>query len=528
MVSVDQENVPPSFGLGDAPQTPRRGTKRNAFASLPLNAPKRVFRTYKQHDSHAVVPSVPDYDVVHSLLDEIESLDIDSGTRDHIIGIHKQSVAQPARSARRSIFSRAESHRPRRMRPGHVLQHISQPLSSISIEHMRRLRVALASESPAWLHDFLQAGGYETLLAHLDSLLRMEWREEQHDDTLLFEILRCMVALGSSQTGRRALLRHAPMPFEHLCVAMFEGNIPKELETRRLIIVLLHILAQEQLHSDALAQRTMHKVRDEDAACIAQAPDKCHGAILAAMLLHTPSPPSKRNTVDFLQNVHEHRPLRCYVEELHRVCHDFFWIFCHEHNQVWDWDNMDQRAAFAPRVPSGMTGSVEWEAIMYLTTHLCLLNSILSFFVQNDPPGARAFVSELTKSNFPKVLNILRKASQTYYSALHAELAHWHSLSDQVRYADLANVCPITSKPKRTSSTESKTSVRNTSIYYTPMMPSDPWMPRQGVSNIRHVSTESESFRISPSIPDEPHDVHSDVAQPLNILGDVEIAHVGF
>lgn len=59
-------------------------------------------------------------------------------------------------------------------------------------------------------------------------------------------------------------------------------------------------------------------------------------------------------------------------------------------------------------------------------------------------------------------------------------------------------------------------------------MPSEPWMPRQGVSNIRHVSTESESFRISPSIPDEPLDVHSDVAQPLNILGDVEIAHVGF
>lgn len=528
MLPVDQENVPPIFGLGNAPQTPKKGTKRSAFASLPLNAPKRVFRTYKQHDPHAVSSSVPDYDVVHSLLDEIESLDIDSGTRDRIIGMHKHSAAQPARSARRSIFSRAGSNRPRRMRPGSILQHIAQPLSSISIENMRQLRVALASESPAWLHDFLQAGGYETLLAHLDSLLRMEWREEQHDDTLLFEILRCMVALASSQTGRRALLHYAPMPFEHLCVAMFEGNIPKEPETRRLIAVLLHTLAQEQLDSDVLARRTMHKVRVEDAACVAQAPDKRHGAILAAMLLHTPSPPSIHNTVDFLQNVHEHRPLRCYVEEFDRVCHDFFWIFCHEHNQVWDWDNMDQRAAFAPRVPSGMTGSVEWEAITYLTTHLCLLNTILSFFVQNHPPGARAFVSELTKSNFPRVLNILRKASQTYYSALHAELAHWHSLSDQVRYADLANMRPSTSKPKRTPSTESKTSVRNTSIYYTPLMPSDPWLPRQFVSNIRHVSTESESFRTSPSISDEPHHVHSDVAHQLSILGDVEIAHVGF
>lgn len=528
MPTVDQENAPPSVGFGYVPQTPKRGTKRNAFASLPLNAPKRVFRTYKQHDQHAAIPFLPDHDVDHSLLDEIESLNIDTGTRDRIIGMHKQSVAQPARSTRRSIFSRTGSNRPRRMRPINILEHVSQPLSNISIETMRQLRVALASESPAWLNEFLQAGGYDTLFAHLDSLLRMEWREEQHDDTLLFEILRCMVALGSSLSGRRALLQYAPKPFEHLCVALFEGNIPKELETRRMVVVLLHILAQEQLHSDVLGRRTMHKVLTEDAACIAQAPDKSHGAVLAAMLLHTPSPPSKHNTVDFLQRVHEHRPLRCYVEELRRVCNDFFWIFCHEHNQVWDWDSMDQRAAFAPRVPSGMTGSVEWEAIMYLTTHLCLLNIILSFFLQKHPTGARAFVSELTKSNFSNVLNVLRMASQTYYSALHAELAHWYSLSDRAQQTHLAYSCALTSIPKRAPASAVEAPVRNASIYYTPMMPSEPWLPKQGVSHIRHVSKESKSFRISPSIQDETQHAHPDRAQQLDILGDVEIAHVGF
>lgn len=528
MSRVDQENALPSIGFGCIPQTPKRGTKRNAFASLPLNAPKRVLRTYKKYDHHAGIPFRPDPGVDHSLLDEIESLNIDTGTRDRIIGMHKQSAAQSSRSIRRSIFSRAGSNRLHRLRPINILQHVNQPLRNISMETMRQLRVALASESPVWLDEFLQAGGYDTLIAHLNSLLCMEWREEQHDDTLLFEILRCMVALGSSQTGRRALLQRAPIPFEHLCVALFEERIPKELETRRMVVVLLHILAQEQLRSDVLVRRTIHKVLTRDAACIAQAPDKSHGSVLAAMLLHTPCPPSKHNTVDFLQHVHEHRPLRCYVEELRRVCNDFFWIFCHEHNQIWDWDKIDQRAAFAPRVPSGMTGSVEWEAIIYLTAHLCLLNTILSFFLQNHLSGAMAFILELNKSNFPNVLNVLRMASQKYYSALHAELAHWYLLSDQVQRANLANSSALTSIPKRASASEAKTPVRNVSIYYTPMIPSEPWLPEQGVSHIRHVSTESESFRISPSMHDEPQHAHSDMAQQLDILGDVGLDHVGF
>jgi hypothetical protein len=44
-----------------------------------------------------------------------------------------------------------------------------------------------------------RCGGYEGLLERLGEVLAIEWREEQHDDKILYELLRCLRALLYSE-----------------------------------------------------------------------------------------------------------------------------------------------------------------------------------------------------------------------------------------------------------------------------------------------------------------------------------------
>ena len=570
MRTANQENIKP------LPRTPQKGSKRIALGSLTLAAPKRATRTYQQQAraSSSSIPFAPrtSCNIESSLLDQLESLNVGLETRERIIGMHQKMLTLPSRPAKRSFFARSSawSKRPQPITPPALLQRIRQPVDRIPLDSMRQLRVALATESPAWLDEFLDASGYDTLLAHLDSLLRMEWREEQHDDTLLYEILRCIVALGSSKSGRSALIDQAPAPFEQLCVALYSDQIPKELETRRMIFLLLHMLVGHDLPPTVLEKRSVHQVPVQDVPCLSFASKKHDGAELAAMLLHTPRPSTMENKVDFLQCAHEHRPLRKHVEELQRVCGEFFWIFCHENNAIWDWDSLDTQAAMAPRVPSGMTGSVEWEAIMYLTENLSLINAILASFLKSSAEAARAFVDELYFAQFSSVIQTLRLASQSYYTSMHAELAHWCALERQSKQEALP-FSPIpcssaepelvpTPLPVSTSTPASGPKPGPTSMppmiqveesaleaatspalvatpYFTPMLPSEPIRPHRTVSHIRHVSTERVSIPVSPRTnfstitnkhtgPDSGHRVVASSAN--NTLDDIDIANIGF
>lgn len=71
----------------------------------------------------------------------------------------------------------------------------------IEVGRVKRMRVILASESPSWLGEFVEMGGYAAMLARLGELLEMEWREEQHDDQLLHELLRCFAALATTDVS---------------------------------------------------------------------------------------------------------------------------------------------------------------------------------------------------------------------------------------------------------------------------------------------------------------------------------------
>lgn len=64
-----------------------------------------------------------------------------------------------------------------------------------------KLRMMLRNESVDWIQEWSDCDGYAGLLARLSEQLDLEWREEQRDDTLLHELLRCFRALLYSEVS---------------------------------------------------------------------------------------------------------------------------------------------------------------------------------------------------------------------------------------------------------------------------------------------------------------------------------------
>jgi len=66
--------------------------------------------------------------------------------------------------------------------------------------------------------------------------------EEQHDDQLLHELLRCLKALSTSEIGCFALRSSCPTPFVQLVSLLYSDKRPGDVPTRQLIVDLLMIL----------------------------------------------------------------------------------------------------------------------------------------------------------------------------------------------------------------------------------------------------------------------------------------------
>ncbi|SJX61006.1 uncharacterized protein SRS1_12194 [Sporisorium reilianum f. sp. reilianum] len=298
--------------------------------------------------------------------------------------------------------------------------------SRIDVARVKRMRAVLAAESPAWISAFIggECGGYEAMLTRLDELLAMEWRDEQHDDMLLHELLRCFVVLSTTEVGRAALASQAPRPFRPLVELLFSDKKPGDLATRKLMVDMLAILLDLQLPAhQAHAHSSLNY-------------------LLA--LLHNPADPARDSVVDFIKQTHTLRPFKTYVLEVSCVCRDYFWIFCHSQNLFWRFDELHDRidAIRGPKVPSGMTGGVEFEAMAYVTAHLRLVNAIASVLVQTKPHqlprpamSALEFHESLFASGVERVLATLRRASQRHYPTTHLEVARYMCLARQAGYA---------------------------------------------------------------------------------------------
>lgn len=67
-------------------------------------------------------------------------------------------------------------------------------------------------------------------------------REEQHDDQMLHELLRCFKALSTSEVGCTALRSYCPTPYAQLVTLLYSDKRPGDVASRHLILELLLVL----------------------------------------------------------------------------------------------------------------------------------------------------------------------------------------------------------------------------------------------------------------------------------------------
>ena len=68
-------------------------------------------------------------------------------------------------------------------------------------------------------------------------------------------------------------------------------------------------------------------------------------------------------TLPFMRQFVVEKPLKLWMNELVGVLSDYFWIFCHSGNKIWRFEDINEEELAQPKVPGGMTGGVEYEAM---------------------------------------------------------------------------------------------------------------------------------------------------------------------
>ncbi|KAF9477186.1 hypothetical protein BDN70DRAFT_811098 [Pholiota conissans] len=333
--------------------------------------------------------------------------------------------------------------------------------TQLDIEDLKKLRLLLRNETASWSEEFLKLGGYAALLTRLNEILEVEWREEQHDDQVLHELLRCFKALSTSSIGCFALRSSCPTPFVQLVTLIYSDKKPGEVATRQLIIELLLVLFE--LYPASALPATGHKVSastsmlsrprepwQSQASVVTSnlitlpAPHKTLFSLFRSLLL-TPAPPKAEcpaapiSPHEFIESLHQPRIYKNYLQELSDVCRDYFWVFCHPDNTIWILAKTNENNAEKPRAPGGMTGGVEAEAMGYFTTQLKLVNAISKCVEALNMPrehehSAYRFHTDLFLSGLERIILISRKASTTYYPTLHLELARYIAYATRAGY----------------------------------------------------------------------------------------------
>ncbi|KAG6910845.1 hypothetical protein DXG01_007160 [Tephrocybe rancida] len=324
--------------------------------------------------------------------------------------------------------------------------------TQLDVEDIKKLRLLLRNETASWSQEFLSLGGYSALLTRLNEILEVEWREEQHDDQVLHELLRCFKALSTSSIGCFALRSSCPTPFVQLVALLYSDKKPGEVASRQLIADLLLILFElypaSSLPSFGKSSTPGSSLRARREAWEAQSPPASSSKLitlpsphknlfsLIRALLLTPAPPPSESPAApisphaFIESLHLPRIYKTYLQELSDVCRDYFWVFCHPNNTIWVLCETDEAKVEKPRAPGGMTGGVEFEAMGYFTTHLKLINAISKATADLKLPkdhdhSAYRFHTDLFLSGLERIILISRKASTTYYPTLHLELARY-------------------------------------------------------------------------------------------------------
>lgn len=205
---------------------------------------------------------------------------------------------------------------------------------------------------------------------------------------MLHELLRCFKGLNTSSIGCVALRSSCPEPFASLMALLYSDKKPGEVGTRQLIVDLL--LSLFDLYppsslpgtgaSTSMSYATHARTRSAPWETETRAgpsfitlpvPQTSLFSFMRELLL-TPAPPSAEapeTAVEphaFIEELHRPRIYKTYLQELNDVCRDYFWVFCHPNNTIWNLLETDEAKVEKPRAPGGMTGGVEFEAMAYM------------------------------------------------------------------------------------------------------------------------------------------------------------------
>ncbi|KAJ4295334.1 hypothetical protein N0V90_007345 [Kalmusia sp. IMI 367209] len=281
----------------------------------------------------------------------------------------------------------------------------------VEVGKLHKLRLLLRNETVEWVHQFIVDGGMTELVGLLHRIMEVEWRED-HEDTLLHELLRCLKGLCTTDTALKQFTEISSTLFPALLGMLFdeEHKGPSEFTTRELIIQIifahLSMAPEPELHSRATE---------------------------LLMYLKDPIKEKESSTVPFILQMHQPRPYQVWCKEITNVTKEVFWIFIHHLNVVPIPTSLDDSPksyakthfpgprAIVPAAP--YVGGVEWDATNYIATHLDLLNGVVASLPTRE--ARNTFRSELKVSGFEKVMGHLRTCNPKYYGAVHDAVKVW-------------------------------------------------------------------------------------------------------
>lgn len=160
---------------------------------------------------------------------------------------------------------------------------------------------------------------------------------------------------------------------------LYSDKKPGDIATRQLIVELLLILFDIYPSSSlpSTGGRPRREAWESNSTLTnlitLPSPHKNLFSLIRALLL-TPAPPPAEappvpvNPHAFIESLHRPRIYKAYLQELSDVCRDYFWVFCHPNNTVWNLAEVDEGKVEKPKAPGGMTGGVEFEAMGYFVS----------------------------------------------------------------------------------------------------------------------------------------------------------------
>ncbi|KAI9753877.1 MAG: hypothetical protein M4579_004953 [Chaenotheca gracillima] len=320
-----------------------------------------------------------------------------------------------------------------------------QAPQDVEVGKLHKLRLVLRNERVSWVDSFIAKGGMAEIVALIQRIMKVEWREE-HEDALLHEVLLCFKALCTTSLALQRLVEIESTVFPALLGMLFdeEKKGPSEFTTRGIVISLLfaHLASAPADKRVERARTVLSYVRD-------------------------PGPPEGAQPLGFIASMHQTRPYRVWSKEVVNVTKEVFWIFLHNLNVIPNTPeciSKDEHHYYEthfprerPPVPAApYVGGVEWDATNYIANHLDLMNGILASLPTKAERNSLR--RDLQSSGFERMMGgSLRLCKEKFYGAVHEGLKTWVAAAAQdgwdikdVRMGPPADVFKTTkSSPKK-------------------------------------------------------------------------------